>query len=53
MTASLATPSPVVPAQAGTHNHRRWFGGTSFAVVSKERSQGMGPGLRRDDEDQH
>jgi hypothetical protein len=40
----------VVPAQAGTHNHRTWC----FAKVVQQRlltqaTRRMGPGLRRDD----
>src|SRR2546429_4553964 len=41
----------VVPANAGTHNHRRLWLREVSASVPKERSRGMGPGVRRDDED--
>src|SRR5215204_2597308 len=40
----------VVPAKAGTHNHRRpWLREVS-ANVPQEKSRGMGPGVRRDDD---
>ena len=56
MTGSFAettrTRSAVVPANAGTHSHRSpWLRAVS-ASAYQERSRGMGPGVRRDDEDQ-
>ena len=52
-----ATNPDVVPAKAGTHNHRKKFvevwsrralGAVPQPALSGE-SRGMGPGLRRDD----
>jgi len=45
------THSAVVPAKAGTHNHGCSWLRVVSANVPHEISRGMGPGLRRDDED--
>jgi hypothetical protein len=39
----------VVPANAGTHHHRRWFCEGSLALCLIGRSRGMGPRRRRGD----
>ena len=46
-----AVHSAVVPAKAGTHNHRSlWLRAVSLSVP-QEKSRGMGPAFRRDDKD--
>src|SRR5450756_77308 len=43
-------PLGVVPANAGTHNHRRWFGSEiSQHRLSTATARRMGPCVRRDD----
>jgi hypothetical protein len=41
---------PVVPANAGTHNHRPSLLQRTTVTNSIARFRGMGPGFRRDDE---
>ena len=41
----------VVPAKAGTHNHRRWLEQKPLAIVPKARARRMGPRVRGDDMD--
>jgi hypothetical protein len=43
----------VVPAKAGTHNHRRWFCEGVFRSTPQEGLRSMGPGVRRDDDNLH
>jgi hypothetical protein len=56
MGTSRAPHSAVVPAKAGTHNHKWMWSRTVSASVPQEKSRGMGPGsvrnraLGRDDE---
>jgi len=40
----------VVPAKAGTHNHRAPFCEGRLPANAEERFCGMGPGVRRDDD---
>jgi len=51
MGTTRAAPSAVVPANAGTHNHRTSLWRKVSANVPQDKSRGMGPGVRRDDED--
>ena len=40
------------PSDTGTHNHRKKFCEWSLLPSFTERSRGMGPGVRRDDDKQ-
>src|ERR1700690_2371199 len=47
---AIGLPSHVVPANAGTHNHRCSLGKKPSASVPEDRPRRMGPCVRRDDE---